>query len=228
MNTIMKEGLIMKKVYDFFKKEWFPILLVVSGFVISICFYPSLPEKMPTHWNIRGEVDGYGSRFFGAFGLPFVNLGIYLLYVALPYIDPKRKNYEGFKTAYQLLKYVIVVFFFSFHLIILLNSTGVKIDIMAFIQVSMSLLFMIMGYAIVRVKHNYFIGIRTPWTLASEEVWIKTHSMSGRLWVMGGILNLILFLLGAKAISFFVIIIALSIIPVIYSYITYRKIMNEK
>lgn len=218
----------MKKICDFFKKEWFPILLIVSGFIISICFYPSLPENMPIHWNIRGEVDGYGSRLFGAFGMPFINLGIYLLYVVLPYIDPKRKNYESFKPTYQLFKYIMVVFFFSFHLIILLNSTGVKIDIMTFIQVSMSLLFMVMGNAMGRVKYNYFIGIRTPWTLANEDVWRKTHRISGPLWVAGGILNLVLFLLGAEAISFFAIIIVISIIPVIYSYVTYRKIMNDK
>lgn len=218
----------MKKISNILKKEWFLILLILLGFVMSIYFYPSLPDKMPIHWDIHGEVNRYGSKLFGAFGMPLIILGIYLLYVVLPYIDPKRKNYEGFKPTYQLFKYIIIIFFFCFHTMTLLNAIGVKIDILTFIQVSISLLFILMGNAMGRVKHNYFIGIKTPWTLASEEVWKKTHRLSAPLWVTGGILNLILFSLGVKVYSFIVIIIIISIIPAIYSYIVYKKIIANK
>lgn len=218
----------MKKISNILKKELFLISLILLGFIISIYLYPSLPDKMPIHWNIHGEVNRYGSRLFGAFGMPLISLGIYLLYVVLPYIDPKRKNYENFKPTYQLFKYIIIIFLFCFHIITLLNATGVKINILTFIQVAMSLLFIFMGNAMGRVKHNYFIGIKTPWTLANEEVWKKTHRLSAPLWVTGGILNLILFLLGTGAYSFIIIIIVISIIPIIYSYIVYKKIMINK
>lgn len=218
----------MKKTSNFIKKEWVLILLILLGFIMSIYFYPSLPDKMPIHWNIHGEVDRYGSKLFGAFGMPLINLGIYFMYAVLPYIDPKRKNYENFKPTYQLFKYIMVIFFFGFHIITLLNGIGVRVNIFSFIQISMSLLFIFMGNAMGRVKHNYFIGIRTPWTLANEEVWKKTHRLSAPLWVSGGILNLILFLLGAGGESFAAIITIISIIPMIYSYIIYQKMMVNK
>ena len=219
---------MMKKVNDFLKKDWLIILLIIAGFVISICFYPYLPDRVPSHWNAQGEIDGYGSKLFGAFGMPSINLGIYLLYILLPYIDPKRKNYASFKPTYQLFKYIIVIFFFCVHLAILLNVTGFKVDIPTFIQIAISLLFIFMGNAMGRIKHNYFIGIRTPWTLASEEVWKKTHRISAPLWVAGGVLNLVLFLLGAGPYSFIAIIIVISVIPTIYSYLIYRKLIDNK
>lgn len=218
----------MKKIDNILKKEWFLISLILLGFIMSIYFYPSLPDKMPIHWNIHGEANRYASKTFAAFGMPLISLGIYLLYVALPYIDPKRKNYEDFKSTYQLFKYIIIIFFFCFNAITLLNATGVKVNILMFTQIAMSLLFIFMGNAMGRVKHNYFIGIRTPWTLANEEVWKKTHRLAAPIWVVGGILNLILFLAGAGAYGFIVIIIIISIIPTIYSYIVYRKIMINK
>lgn len=214
----------MKKINNILKKEWFFILLILLGFIISIYLYPSLPNKMPIHWNIHGEVNGYASKLFGAFSMPLINLCIYLLYIALPYIDPKRKNYESFKPTYQLFKYIIIIFLFCFHIITLLNAIGVKVDILTFTQVAMSLLFILMGNVMGRVKHNYFIGIRTPWTLANEEVWKKTHRLAAPLWVTGGILNLILFLLDRGAYSFIIIIIIISVIPIIYSYSIYQKI----
>lgn len=218
----------MKKISNFLKKEWVIILLILLGFIIGTYFYPYLPDKVPTHWNIHGEIDGYGSKLFGAFGMPLINLGIYLLYVVLPYVDPKRNNYESFKPTYQLYKYIIIIFFFCLHVITMLNATGINISIMTFIIIAMSLLFILMGNAMGRVKHNYFIGIKTPWTLANEEVWKRTHRLAAPLWVAGGILNLILFLLGIGAYSFLVVIIIISIVPSVYSYIIYRKIMLNK
>lgn len=218
----------MKKISNFLKKEVVLILLILLGFIMSIYFYPSLPDKMPIHWNIQGQVDRYGSKLFGAFGMPLISLAIYLMYIVLPHIDPKRKNYENFKSTYQLFKYIIIIFFFCFHIITLVNAIGVKVDILSFIQIAMSLLFIFMGNAMGRVKHNYFIGIRTPWTLANEDVWKKTHRLSAPLWVAGGILNLILFLLDAGGESFIAIVVIIAIIPTIYSYIIYKKLMISK
>lgn len=218
----------MKKISNFLKKDWILILFILLGFIMGIYFYPSLPDKMPIHWDIHGQVNGYRSKLFGAFFNPLMGLGIYLLFVALPYIDPKRKNYENFATTYQLFKYVTVIFLFGIHTCTLLNATGVNINISLFIQISISLLFILMGNVMGRIKHNYFVGIRTAWTLANEEVWRKTHRMAAPLWVAGGILNLIIALLGSGFYGFIAIIIAVSIVPVIYSYIIYQKIASNK
>lgn len=214
---------MMKKIIDFLKKEGFIILLILLAFAISIYFYPTLPDRMPIHWNIRGEVDSYGSKAFGAYGMPLMGLGIYVLFLALPYIDPKRKNYESFKSTYQLFKYIIIIFFFCFHTITLLNATGINVNVVMFTQVAVSFLFILLGNAMGRVKHNYFVGIRTPWTLASEDVWKKTHRLAAPLWVAGGLINLILSLLGIASYGFIAITIMISIVPVVYSFIIFQR-----
>ncbi|MHB8075759.1 DUF1648 domain-containing protein [Desulfosporosinus fructosivorans] len=88
----------MPKISDTLKKDWLILILILIGFALGIYFYPSLPDKVPTHWNASGEVNGYGSKLFGAFGLPAISLATYLLYLVLPYIDPKRKNYADFES----------------------------------------------------------------------------------------------------------------------------------
>ena len=86
----------MKKISNVMKKDWVILILIVLGFALGVYFYPSLPSRVPIHWNSKGQIDGYGSKFFGTFGIPLMNLGMYLLFLVLPYIDPKRKNYEEF------------------------------------------------------------------------------------------------------------------------------------
>ncbi|TGE38495.1 SdpI family protein [Desulfosporosinus fructosivorans] len=217
----------MQKTSNILKQDWLILILILSGFALGAYFYPSLPDKVPTHWNASGEVNGYGSKLFGAFGLPAISLATYLLYLVLPYIDPKRKNYTDFESTYQFLKYVLIIFFLGIELMTLLIASGVIVNKPVFIQIMVSLLFILIGNVMGRFKHNYFVGIKTPWTLANEEVWRKTHRLAAPLWVLGGVSNILLALTGMSfnGIGFIVIIAVISIVPIGYSYVVYQKVV---
>ncbi len=218
----------MKKINKFLKKDWLILILISLGFALGAYFYPSLPDKVAIHWNLQGEVNGYGNRFVGAFGIPLVNLGIYLLFIVLPYIDPKRKNYDSFQSTYQYLKCLLVIFLLVIQLTTLLIAKGVVINQSVFIPILVSLLFIAIGNVMGRFKFNYFVGVKTPWTLANEEVWRRTHRMAAPLWVIGGILNILLTITGItfNGITSLIIVLAIVVIPIVYSYVTYQKIAN--
>lgn len=218
----------MQKISSIMKRDWLILILIVLGFVLGVYFYPSLPDRVPVHWNANGEINGYGSKLFGAFGLPLINLGMYILFIVLPNIDPKKKNYINFTSTYQFLKYLLIVFFLGIQVMTLLIATEVVVNKPIFIQIMISLLFILLGNVMGRVKPNYFVGIKTPWTLANEEVWRKTHRLAAPLWVMGGILNILLSFTGTNSngIGFMIIVAVISIIPVGYSYFVYQKIVK--
>jgi len=218
----------MQKISNIMKNDWLIIILILLGFVLGAYYYPSLPDRVPVHWNASGQIDGYGSKLFGAFGLPAINLGMYLMFLVLPNIDPKKKNYANFKSTYQFLKYLLIVFFLGIQVMTLLIATGVVVNKPIFIQIMISLLFILLGNVMGRIKHNYFVGIRTPWTLANEEVWRKTHRLAAPLWVIGGILNILLAFTGTlNGIGFIIILAVISIVPIAYSYFAYRKIASN-
>lgn len=219
----------MQKISNILKQDWLILILILFGFALGAYFYPSLPDRVPIHWNLNGEVNGYGSKLFGAFGLPLTNLGLYLMFLVLPYIDPKRKNYTDFKSTYQFIKYLLVVFLLGLEVMTFLIASGVIVNKPIFIQIMMSLLFILIGNVMGRFKHNYFVGIKTPWTLANEEVWRKTHRLAAPLWVLGGIINILLAFTGTNfnGIWFMVILAVMSIIPIGYSYFAYQQIVKE-
>lgn len=219
----------MQKISDTLKKDWLILILILIGFALGAYFYPSLPDKVPTHWNASGQVNGYGSKLFGAFGLPAISLAMYLMFLVLPYIDPKKKNYAEFKSTYQFLKYLLIIFFLGIEVMTLLIASGVIVNKPIFIQIMVSLLFILIGNVMGRFKHNYFVGIRTPWTLANEEVWRKTHRLAAPLWVLGGVMNILLAFTGISfnGIGFVVIIAMISIVPMGYSYLAYQQIVKR-
>ena len=220
----------MKKISNVLKKDWVMLILIILGFALGLYFYPLLPDRVPTHWNFKGQVDGYGGKFLGAFGLAFTNLGMYLLFIVLPFIDPKGKSYEGFQSTYQYLKYLLIIFFLGIEVATLLIGTGVAINITLIIQIMISLLFIFLGNVMGRFKYTCFVGIRTPWTLANEAVWRKTHRMAAPIWVIGGILNIILTVteVNFNMIGSIIVLVTISILPIVYSYIIYHQIVNEK
>lgn len=220
----------MKKINNILKKDWAIIIIILLGFAVGAYFYRLLPERVPIHWNAKGQIDGYGNRFWGAFGLPLVNLGMYLLFLALPYIDPKKKNYDKFKSTYQYFKYIFTIFFFGFYIVTLLIAMNSINNKPLLIQIMISLIFILIGNVMGRLKNNYFMGIRTPWTLANDEVWKKTHRMAGPLWVIGGIFNIIMALININFsdIGFIIILIIIVAVPFVYSYIAYRNITSVK
>lgn len=166
---------------DFNKKEILPIALILIAFFAGIYLYSQLPERIPSHWNIRGEIDSWAGKNFGIFFIPVITLAIYLLTVFIPLIDPLRKNYSKFSSAYFWFRTVLVAFFVLLHFYILSAALGVKINTNYFMLSSFSCFFILLGLFLPKIKNNYFVGIRTPWTLHSEKVWEKTTSSAEKL-----------------------------------------------
>ncbi len=177
------------------KWEWPLLVLVALTFIAALWVYPQLPERVPMHWNFRGEVDGYGGRFAGAFGIPLLNLAIYVLFIFLPWLDPKYENYSKFPEVYRILRYAIQLFLVGLYLIVIASALGHPVPVGRIVPAGVALLMVIIGNYLGRVRHNYFLGIRTPWTLASEEVWRKTHRLTAYIWTAAAVIALIAALL---------------------------------
>lgn len=202
------------------------VLALVGAFAVAIWAYPHLPARVPSHWNAAGEVDGYTSRAFGAFGLPIIMLGLGMLLLFLPRIDPLRKNIETFLTEYHVFVAVFELFFLALYIQTILWALGTEISINVAVSIGCGLLFLCVGWMIGRAKRNFFIGIRTPWTLMNDEVWDRTHALGSKLFYAAGALTL----LGALVPDYAVWILLVSTllaagISVVYSYVIYQRLV---
>lgn len=170
-----------------FKTEIVLWLIIVLSFGLALYGYQNLPDQIASHWNFRGEVDGYASKTFGAWFGPILLIGMYALFIILPYFDPQKKRYEEFATTYNIFRFIIIFFFFLIYAATLLFNLGYPLDIGKLIPALIGILFIIMGNYLGKIKFNWFMGIRTPWTMSSENVWNKTHRYGGWLFVALGI-----------------------------------------
>jgi uncharacterized membrane protein len=204
------------------------VLLILGSLAAGALLYDSLPDRVPSHWNIRGEIDAYSSRFWGAFGIPLLNAGIYVMMLVTPLIDPRRENYRKFAGAYRVFRTVFVVFMTGVYLLVLASAFGYRIPVDRAVMAGISILFLVMGNYMGQVRHNYFVGFKTPWTLANEQVWQKTHRLGGRLWVAAGAIGLVASLLrGTRGgVLLGISIGAAAIIPMVYSYVEFRRTQN--
>jgi uncharacterized membrane protein len=201
------------------RNRWLGFVVVLLVLTAGWWAYPHLPPRVPTHWNFRGEVDGYSSRFAATFVLPLVMLGLAALFQVLPKIDPRRKNYAKFSDTYWLIVNVILIFFGLVQALVLANGLGAPVSMGRILPIGIGFLMMLIGNVLGRLRPNWFIGIRTPWTLSSDEVWRKTHRLGGRLFVAGGILLMLSALVrGTFGVPLIAALIAvLVLIPVLYS-----------
>lgn len=198
-----------------------PILILLLLLVVaSVLVYPHLPAQVPGHWNIAGQVDRYTSRTFAAFFFPLLIIWIYLMMLLIPLIDPKRQNYARFEGAYRLLRSALVVFLSGTWAITILTGLGYSLNVGMIMKGGIGLLFLLIGSMMGQIRFNYFVGIRTPWTLADERVWLTTHRFGSRIWVLGGLL----ILMGSSvpghwgAIFFIGILLMMTLGPIIFSY----------
>jgi uncharacterized membrane protein len=213
------------------RTEWFAVGLLVLSLVLGVYFYQHFPAQVPLHWNWRGQVDSYSSAAWGAFLLPGVMLALYILFLVLPKIDPRRERYMSFTTAYTDLRDLLLLLFFAIFWLTGLAGLGYSINIGWAIPVMIGLFFMALGSLLQKVKMNWFMGIRTPWTLSSEEVWGKTHKLAGPIFAVSGLLLIVsawttLFIV---KISLFILAIVLIVLGLpLYSYLIFRTKQIKK
>lgn len=202
----------------------FTLALLVVYWLICASFYPSLPDQVPTHWNLQGQVDGYSHKVVAAFIMPALPLFIYVFMTIIPKLDPKRENYQKFAATYEKIRLSIVALMGIFTLLPLLSALGYDIDVSLLVKIILPFLFIIIGNYMGKIRFNYFTGIRVPWTLASEEVWNKTHRLGGKLMVAGGFIGLLSAF--APPTYGFVILMAAIFAPLViaigYSYLLFR------
>lgn len=211
------------------KIHWILWVIMLGTLVFGLVIYPRLPEQVPIHWNAAGEVDGYGSRFMGALGLPLMNLGLVLLLKFMPAIDPKRQNYEKFKPFYQIFIWVFVLFMTGLYFLTMAWALGYRPSIALFTKLGLGIMFMVLGNYMGKVRPNWFFGIRTPWTIENEEVWLRTHRLGGPLMFGAGLITVFLAFFEHPASFFLVIAVILlaSLIPTVYSYWLYHRITHS-
>lgn len=215
------------------KKEIIPIVVILFAFTLGLAFLmaPCVPDIFPTHWNYQGQVDGWSSKGFATMFFPNLILAIYVLMLLLPRFDPMRHNYKHFDIPYYSIRLGLVLFLSIIYIFTLFAGIGFKWNIMYFMLSMMGALFIVMGFALPKIKRNYFVGIRTPWTLQSDEVWDKTHKYSGKVFIIVGLLSFLTMILGDWAFSIFItLIIGAAFLTMAYSYYIYKKLglFNKK
>lgn len=208
------------------KKELPIVGIALLPLVYLGSVWNSLPENVPIHWNLEGEIDNWGSKYT-LIGLVFLMpILTYILMLVVPKIDPK-KRIEAMGGKYDQFKFIVVAFMSVLSIFIIYISKNQKLSSPSIIFVLLGILFVSLGNYFKVLKQNYFIGIKTPWTLENEEVWKLTHLLAGKMWVIGGLVVVILSLLLPENINFYFfmsITAIISIVPIVYSYFIYKKL----
>jgi uncharacterized membrane protein len=203
------------------------ITLVLIGLaaLAGALLWDQLPEQMASHWDANDQVNGYISKFWGVFLMPLITLGMLVLFLVLPGIDPLKANIAQFRESFNLFILVIVAFMLYVHGLTLAWSLGYQdFKMSAAMLPFMGVLFIAVGWMLKKAKRNFFIGIRTPWTLSSDMVWDKTHRLGSSLFMASGALAIVGGFFGGITAFWlmFVPLIGSSLFLVVYSYVLYR------
>jgi uncharacterized membrane protein len=206
------------------KSEILIVGIALFSFVIGVYYYPQMSEKVASHWDAKGRVDGYLSKFWGLFLIPITLVPLALLFIAIPRVDPLRQNIEKFRRYYDGFVILFMIFMIFVYFQMILWNIGIQISPNAYLPITAGLLFIGAGILIENTRRNWFIGIRTPWTLSSEKVWDKTHRMGGRLFKIAGAIAVVGIFFQSYAV-FFVLIPAILVATytIVYSYLEYKR-----
>jgi uncharacterized membrane protein len=200
------------------------IVFVAIAVGVATWLWPHMPARMATHWDISGQPNGYSSRFWAAAMWPMLILGLAVLTVALPRISPKRFEMESFADVYCALMLVIQGVMLVLGITAMLAGTGHAVPMATIAPLAVGVLLMVLGNYMGKLRRNFFMGIRTPWTLASEAVWERTHRLAGWLYVLAGMAMVVLGLAGAMSRWTLAVVVVVVLLPAIYSYFIYRRL----
>jgi uncharacterized membrane protein len=208
------------------RSEALSLLLLVAMFVAAGVVWPSAPDEIPTHFGGSGEPDSYGGKFEGLLILPLSALGLYVLLLVLPRVDPRKEHYARFQGAWTAIRTVFVAFFAGVYGVVVLRAKGVHVDTLVVVGLMLGLFLMVLGNYFGKLRSTWFVGIRTPYTLSSEEAWNKTHRLGGKLLFLFGLALAVLALFHKEWVSSYTIpagLFGLILILYLYSYLVWRK-----
>jgi uncharacterized membrane protein len=202
--------------------------IILISFIIGIALYGQMPEQMASHWNAKGEVNGYMPKFWGIFLMPFVSLILLFIFLLIPRIDPLKNNIKMFRSYFDGFILLLVIYFFYIYILTLLPNLGYNFNMTLTIFPAIAVLFYYLGVLLEHTKRNWFIGIRTPWTLSNELVWNKTHKLASKLFKLFAVIMLV----GVFFPDYFIwiilgVIVPLSLYLILYSYLEYKKLKRK-
>lgn len=205
------------------------LILIAAATVTGLALWSQFPEMMASHWNMEDQVDGYISRFWGVFLLPVTTAVMMLLFLVIPQIDPLKKNIAEFRPTFNLFILFFVGFMVYIHILTLVFNLGYTFPMSRAMLPAMGILFFFVGVLMKKAKRNWFIGIRTPWTLSSDAVWAETHRLGAILFKACAGLVVVGALLGGvwAFILVFFPLVGTALFLVAYSYVLYRRDMAE-
>ena len=202
-------------------------LVTLLPILIGLVLWNTLPDKLPTHWNAEGVVDGWSSKTFTIFGLPLFLFAIHWVCIFASSADPKNKNYSG--KLLNLVFWICPVLSVLVGVLIYGTALGMEFKVDKIMLILMGIMFIIIGNYLPKCKQNYTMGIKLPWTLEDEENWNKTHRMGGKLWVVTGfiVMMCILFPTNVMGVVLIAVLFVAAIVPMVYSYLLHRKKMKS-
>lgn len=202
-------------------------LLVLASFAVVFALWSRMPEMVPVHWNAHGKVNGWMAKPWGPLIGPLTALATVGFLSICPLISPKQFSMERFVRAWTTIVTGLAGFMFVVTAAVTLAGAGVAVDVTRILGLAVGVLFMMIGNFMGKLTPNFFAGIRTPWTLANEEVWLRTHRLGGKLFFLAGLAAAVTSLVSSVA-SVSVILggsLLASIVPTVYSYLLYRKLV---
>lgn len=200
------------------------MLVLVLTALITLAVYPLMPVEVGTHWNAAGDLDGTLPKFWGLILIPLLMYGLCALFAALPRIDPLKNNYQKFQAPYEKFILVFAVFLFSIQLQIILWGLGIEVSPTIVMPAMIGILFISLGFLLEHAEPNWFVGIRTPWTLSSATVWKKTHQIAATLFKLAGLVSMVGVLSGRYAYLFIIVpVIAVAVFTTVYSYVEFQR-----
>lgn len=206
------------------RNEWVAIGIVLLSFIIGLMLYSSMPDMMASHWNAAGQVNDYVPKLWGLFLMPVISAIVLGLFLIIPVIDPLAENIKKFRKQFDMFVVLMMVFLLYVYLLTIGWNSGVRFGMLQALSPALALLFYYTGRLVEMSKRNWFIGIRTPWTLSSDKIWKETNQIGGKLMRASGIIALF----GVAFPDFAIVlvlapILATAIFAVVYSYVLYSK-----
>jgi len=184
-----------------------------------------MPDKLAFHWNFQGRVDNYVSKFWGLLMIPLLSASMFLLFIIIPKIDPLKHNIEKFRKYYDYFMVLMLLFLLYIYALILIWNMGIIFNMTQAISPAFGILFFYIGILVENAKRNWFVGIRTPWTLSNEKVWNKTHKLGGKLFKIAALVAFLGFIFTKYAVFFLIVpIVLVAVYTLVYSYFEYQRL----
>jgi uncharacterized membrane protein len=201
------------------------LALLAVMFLLAAWTWPKATDHIPVHWNAVGQVDRYGGKVEGLLLVPLLAVAIYFLLLVLPRFDPGRANYAQFSGTYTLIRFAVLALMAFVYVITILPIHGRAVDVATLVPVAVGALFILLGSVMGKLRPNWFVGIRTPWTLSSKQSWVRTHRVGGWLFILMGLAFIVIAFIRTQW-AFMVVmalVLASVVVMTVYSYLVWRN-----